>query len=167
MFDQNQLNEIKSKISCIYLEAIATKLGYTIQKADTGLDNLGIDYQIFRKIIGSKKTSFSIKDIILVQLKCTSYSSLSVYKENSTEISYKLDGTIYPVEGSLVYLFIVVVPEHEKYDEWINCTPEFIAIKKCAFYIKVEKELKGTIKIPKSNLLNHKSLKLLFNSVKI
>ena len=164
MLEQNQLDAIKNRISNIYLESVAAKLGYSVQKEGIDFDSLGIDYQISRKIVGSKKTTFSaLKDVINVQLKSTSCSSSSVYREETGVISYKLDESLFPIEGQPLYLFLVVVPEQAKYEQWIECTPEYLAIKKCAYYFKIEKETKGTIKIPKSNLLNHESIKSLFN----
>lgn len=160
--DQAELNNIKSSLSITYVRAVANKLNYAFVESLREMDGIGIDCFIYNKGMGSTNTSPG--DMATFQVKAFSKSSTTVYKENKDILEYKLDNKLARKTPNH-YLVVVEVPENEKFEDWINITPEFITLKKCAYYLKIKDDINpGFIKIPKTNIFSHETLPSLFVS---
>lgn len=163
MTNQDSFNNIKSNLSLVYIRAIAAKLNFAFQESSRDVDGIGIDCTIYNHGMGSENLH-SLSSEIKVQVKAFSKSSTTMYRDNSKVLEYRLSKNLNP-QGAVFYLIVVELPEEDKFDEWLQITTEELVLKRCAYYIRVQDEVKaGYIKIPKLNRLNHKTLPTLFIS---
>ncbi|GBU24548.1 hypothetical protein R83H12_01182 [Fibrobacteria bacterium R8-3-H12] len=130
------INDQKEAFSEAYARAIASVAGLLCSKKDFDRDSIDIS---FESVIAPFVT-------IGVQLKCTSRSYV-VGNANSNEIHFPLPiknyndlraTTIMP--RILVVLILPDKPEgqaEEQPEQWINQTPEQLALLKCAYWINL------------------------------
>ena len=160
---QQELNSIKEKFSIAYLHAINAKVNFALNKSDNDFDGLCIDYEIINKPVGLGRSVASEMNEIKIQLKGVSKSSTTMLRETGTEIEYNITNAIIPI--GVFYLIVVILPEEEALDTWLEHTPEQLVLRKCAYFLRIVNTLNpGFVKIPKSNLLTPTSLPTLFLS---
>lgn len=147
-------NEIKTKLSGVYLRALVGKLDLNIQESGREFDLQGIDYQI------NNNNKYGIQSILNIQLKGVSLSSKSMIQEKNSYIKYNLSRD-YQNLPKPAYLIVVVFPDSKELKSWCTLTPKNLILRKCAYYIDLPQN-KGWIKIPKTNILNEKTLMNLF-----
>lgn len=157
-----ELNSTKEKFSKAYLYAVTAKLNYVVQEYSKDFDYCGFDYSIINKLVGESRSIASESSEIKIQLKCTSCSSESMFKDNGDFISYNLRDPINKLVQGRFYLVVVEVPKEEEFENWLEWTPDYLLIRKCGYYIEVENELKGKIVISKAKVFSPEQLPKLF-----
>ncbi len=150
------------EMSEAYVRALCAVNGYTVNRVNP--DNDGYDITIS---CPQKPASDSIifSPTMHVQLK-SSYSKIKLQPDGS--IKYPLEVKNYKSlvnPNRMIPLILVVFHMPENEEHWIEQTPEWLKIKKCAYWIS----LKGleetsnsetiTIKLPVDHILTKESLK--------
>ena len=156
-----ELNSIKEKISKAYVYTILSKLNFVLHETSRDMDGLGIDFEVINRTVGLNRTIASIINQINLQIKGVSTSSKSMFKEDNKVIEYNLTRALNPIGN--FYIIIVQLLDEDSIDKWVEHNPDKLIIRKCAYFLKVEKQLKsGFIKIPKTNVFKPDVLPSLF-----
>lgn len=156
-----EMNKIKEKLSGIYLQTIVAKVNFASQPSGSDFDGEGIDWQIINRRLGVKRTVTSEGSTLNTQLKSVSKSSHSMYEETDTHFKYNLTTVLAPRGNTS--LIVVLLPEEEIIEEWVNVHPEKLVLNAQAYYYRVKEPLNtGFISIPKENIFNCDSLVSLF-----
>lgn len=158
----NQKSLMMEDMSVAFVQALCAANGYSISKCNH--DNDGWDLSIECK---GKPAEDSImySPAIQVQLK-SSYSKIRENEDGS--ISYSLEVKNYKtlIENNRMIPQILVVfymPQEEEH--WIEQTPDWLKIKKCAFWISLrgltdtDNKESITITLPSDHLLTKDTLK--------
>ena len=156
---------MQSALSIAYLYAVIGKVNYAINGTSKPYDDVGIDYEVINHTMGKNRRVASESSEIKIQLKSVCSSSTSVLQDEVDHIKYKLD-TQLNTYGVNSYLVIVQLPERGKLDSWVDIKPEELILRKCAYYFKIPHPClePGVIKIPKTNIFDHNSIRTLFVS---
>lgn len=156
------LNSKKNKLAKAYLLSLIAKLNYAIAESNSDLDGMGIDYTVYNRLVGSDRTVSSESNELKLQLKAVSITSTSMLQITDQFIKYNLSRKLVPV-GPNFYLVVVELLGDDVIDTWIEHTNSSIAIKKCAYYLKITDSINaGFIKIPKENILSPEVFPSLF-----
>lgn len=160
--NKEELNNIKSNLSMVYVRALASKLNYAFQETSRDVDGLGIDCMIFNHGIGTMEY-YSASNEIKMQIKAFARSSKSMFSDKvPSELKYRLKKKLRPT-GPVFYLVVIELPEEELFDGWLQCHLEEIILKGKAFYIRIKSEVEpGYVTIPRTNVLDLDSLPSLF-----
>ncbi len=164
---ENELSHIKGRIGEIYLETLCLSVNYSCTSCKgSDFDSLGIDYMLINYPQGTKR-DISVEDskTLYIQIKGTSKSSLSMFKDNGDEYIYTLSKSVYRPSGMKTLIVIVCAPEEDTYGDWILIEAEKLLLHSTAYFIEVPKngfKEQTKIKIPKSNVLNKESLEQIF-----
>ena len=156
-------NDIESELSYAYLHAVAAKAGMSCSIAGRHEDNRGVDallkaYGPFTK--GAYLTSVQID----VQLKAT----FQDHAETPSHRSYPLDGInrynqLRNARTAVPLILVVLFLPRESAD-WLSCTPESLALKRCAYWVSLRNASDSnnsssvTVSLPKANLLTPENL---------
>ncbi len=164
MTDQ-ELDQIKKKISVAYLHALTAKVNFSMSKYEEEVDGMGFDFTVFNHSVGTKRTVHSEASEIKIQLKGTTCSSTSMFKDDVDCVKYNLTSEL-PTFGFNHYIFIVQVLEEENIEKWLEFSDQELILRKCAYFYKIPNpgQPKGWITIPKTNLITPESFKGLFLS---
>ena len=153
-------NDIKEELSYVYAHAVATQVGYSVERISKDRDS--VDIRICAKGEVDPKAVFKSPSLEL-QLKATSQKicgdefpfPLSI--KNYTDLSAH---TLIP--RLLVILALPIVEE-----SWVCCTTEHLILKGQAYWMSLvgfeatNNSTNKTVHIPKLNLFNDMSLKRL------
>jgi len=154
-------NDIESELSYAYLHAVASKAGLSCSISTRLDDNAGIDAQV----MGLGDFGGTITDVRLdIQLKATRLEC----KEQDGRFPYRLTLEHYNVLRSTrrecqCLLVVFFLPDDA--DEWLTCTEEQLAMRKCAYWVSLRGAPPSantsyqTIYIPRKNILSVESLK--------
>lgn len=157
---------IKEDLSICYLKAITACNGIALEKPDHDYDSEDV---YIKKTMNLDNESFVSE--LRFQLKAT--SSDSVYSENNEYISYKLKVKNYndlctPAVVPIV-LGLLILPGDQS--EWVNCTESELILKGRMYWLSLmnrdisNKKSNVTVKIPKSNILNEKTIESLLITI--
>lgn len=156
------LTSKKNKLAKAYMHVLLAKLNYAMQETHSDVDGIGIDFQVYNKVVGEKRTVGSEAEQVNMQLKAVSISSKSMIAKTDKHIEYTLTEDLQAI-GPNFYLVVVELLPDTEVDDWIVHCEDNIMLKKCAYYYKVTGKLKaGTIKIPKTNILTPETFPTLF-----
>lgn len=150
-------------LSVAYLTALCAANGYTIMKEDH--DNDGVDRTI--KCKGKPDdTCLRTSPKLDIQLKSCFSSHLRTNSDGS--ICYDLEAKNYNIlvdSKRITPIILVVLHMYEDENLWINQTPDYLKITKCAYWISLagqpitNNSTTKTITIPASNILSKDALK--------
>lgn len=158
---------IKEDLSICYLKAIAACKGIALE--ETRHDDDSEDVNIKKMInLGNGDV---YRSEIKFQLKAT--SSESVYSENDEYVSYELKVKNYndlcTPSVTPIVLGLLVLPGNQS--EWVNCTESELILKGRMYWLsllnydKSDNKASVTVKIPKENVLNEKTVEDLLITV--
>ncbi len=153
---------IESELSYAYLHAIASKAGINCSIVNRHSDNYGTDATIdyYDNIPNTYITDVSFR----VQLKATTKAIV----ENKGHFSYFLKEIDQydrmRTDKGQPHRILVVLFLPDKPDEWLDCTPDQLILKKAAYWVclygadESDNKTGVTIYLPKANLLTPSSL---------
>ena len=152
----NQQSLKMEDMSEAYVRALCAANGYSITESKHDNDGVDIGIKCINKVADESKI---ISPLLHIQLK-SSYSQIRVNKNGS--ITYHLEVKNYKklIQSNRMIPIILVVfhmPNDEK--DWIEQTPDWLKIKKCAYWISLmgKPDTSNTstiaIDIPAANLL--------------
>lgn len=154
------LIDIKEKFSLAYLHAIAAKSDITIEQTPWSVDKLGIDLNLYKLNSDTLKSS-SFNNYIRIQLKGTSINT-NMISDSGEYYSYSLKKDLHKFPN--MYFVLVVLPSDIDYSLWLKQDEEKLILSRCAYFIKIEQDLKkGKISFPKKNILTPEALLNMFN----
>jgi len=158
----SKLNSVKEKLSIAYLHAVVAKLNYALNPSSKDYDNLGIDYTIANRIIGESRSVTSESAEIKIQLKATTVSSSTMFRDLGDSIEYNLSSPIKKLFYGRFYLVVLVLPPEVTQDTWLEWSNEHMLLRRCAYFKEVKNELQGKIKIHKENCFSPTNLEKMF-----
>jgi hypothetical protein len=145
---QSEINSQLEKCSDLYVSAIAAKLNYRYQKTSKDFDEIGIDCMIHNHQGGISRQIESMANLINIQLKGTSISSTTMFRETDEYVEYNLTNPVTPITPH--YLVVVVAKEVENIGQWIDVSNlEEIIVRLRGYYYKIENRKSGWIRIEK------------------
>lgn len=153
-------NDVKEELSYVYAHAIATKVGYSTERRFKDRDSVDIMLCAKGKLDPS---STLIAPRLELQLKATSQELSGAEFPFSLSIKNYSDLR----ENTMVPKILVVYSLPQEENEWVQCTPELLALKGKAYWKNLrgadicENQTTKTIYISKSNIFNHDTLKKL------
>lgn len=160
-------DNIKEDLSICYLKAIAACKGIALEQPHHDDDSEDV---YIKKIIDCGEGDLYISQLRF-QLKAT--SSASVYSENDEYVSYDLKVKNYNdlCTSSIVpiVLGLLILPGNSS--EWVNCTESELILKGKMYWLSLQNCEKSdnvssvTIKIPKRNILNERTIESLLVTV--
>jgi hypothetical protein len=134
-------NTQKEEFSYAYIYAIAATAGYAIQKANTPLDQIGIDLTI--AAVGQQGI-FGMPQIF-IQVKSTSRELIS------------------PNQYPPLILVVVLVPD--EVEQWLEQSEDELCLKYSGYWLSLQGRLSSTneqsvtVQIPRQNLFTVQALK--------
>lgn len=159
-----ELNSIKTKFSEAFLYSINARANLALNRAERDFDGEGIDFSIINRSVGvgrAGRDTASESQTIHIQLKAVSVCSKSMLKEDGDSIQYNLTKSLEPI--GIFYLVVVVLPEVDTLDTWLEIGENQLILKRCAYFIRLtEKQNAGFVTIPKANRLTPDTLNTLF-----
>lgn len=152
-------NTQKEEFSYAYIYAITSAAGYALQRANTPLDQIGIDLII----TGDRRLGILKLPQLLVQVKCTSRSLM-----DDNYLRYPLKVKNYQelrisAQYPPIILVVVVVPDEP--DDWLQQSQNELCLKYCGYWISLAgqpataNEQTVTVQISRQNLFDVPSLK--------
>lgn len=163
--NEDSIRRIKERLSLIYISALAGKLdlGFEDHRGKDKDIRFGIDCTLTKATPGINRAE-AISGEINFQVKATSVSSTTMYREDEKNIYYKLKRNLDPVSN--FYLVLLVLPSHEDIHTWVEQDVEKLILRKCAYFLKLDdsmiEQMKTTVTIPKTNLLTPDSIMNMF-----
>lgn len=158
---------IKEDLSICFLKTIATCNGIALEEVRHDDDSEDVK---IKKTIELKDSGKFISELKF-QLKTT--SSESMYSEDENYISYKLNVKNYndlcTPSTTPIVLGLLVLPGNQ--EDWVNCTKTELVLKGRMYWLSLQNETKSkntdsvTVKIPKDNVLNEKTIEDLLIAV--
>ena len=158
------LNEIKCDLAVAYVRAVCAKCDYSVEETGRSFDGLGIDCIVRNYRNKTDDGSYNPASEITIQIKGTSLSSQSMCRETSSHFEYNATG-VRPAHYQH-YLVVLKLPEDNEISDWLTITEDSMILKKCAYYIRINENVSGFLKIPKSNIFNQDSLPKMFSITK-
>ena len=165
----NPIQIRQEDMSIAYLTALCAANGYTLMKEEH--DNDGVDRTI--KCKGKPDETCIRKSPKLdVQLKACYSNHIRINTDGS--INYDLEAKNYNIlvdEERITPIILVLLHMHEDERLWIDQTPDYMKITKCAYWVSLtgqpptENITTKTITIPASNILSKESLKAIMVKV--
>ena len=159
----NPIQIRQEDMSVAYLTALCAANGYTLMTEEH--DNDGVDRTI--KCKGKPDETCLRKSPKLdVQLKSCFSDNIRINPDGS--ISYALEAKNYNIlvdSKRITPIILVVLHMNEDENLWIEQTPDYLKITKCAYWISLvgqpltENTSTKTITIPASNILSKEALK--------
>lgn len=159
----NPIQIRQEDLSVAYLTALCAANGYTLMKEDH--DNDGVDRTIKCKD-KPMETCLRKSPKLDVQLKSCFSDHIRVNHDGS--ICYDLESKNYNIlvdKERITPIILVVLHMHEDENLWIDQTPDYLKITKCAYWISLmgqpttTNSTTKTITIPASNILSKDALK--------
>ncbi len=150
-------NDIKEELSCVYVHAVATKVGYSVDYVRKDRDS--VDMRICTKgFLGPE--SFLQSPSLEVQLKATSQEI------DGNEIPFSLSIKNYKdLSGyTMIPRILVVLLLPSLNEEWVSCQPEQLIVQGKAYWISLagyqssDNSTSKTVRIPKRNVFNDEAL---------
>lgn len=164
----NQQSLKMEDMSEAYLRALCAANGYNVTRG--GHDNDGYDVMIDCKgKVAEDSIVYSPK--VEVQLK-SSYSKIVENEDGS--ITYPLEVKNYKWlidQNRMIPLILIVFHMHEDEEMWLEQTPDWLKITKCAYWISLEglpdtnNQNTISIKIPSENILTKDTLREIMRRV--
>jgi hypothetical protein len=158
-------NDIKEQLSFAYLQAVASRAGFSVEKVDVDRDS--IDLKICARGQLADDAGLTSPELA-VQLKATARAAA-----DGDEIAFPLSKKNYNdlVAPSLVprILVVFVMPEDES--EWLTHTPESLILRRCAYWLSLRgrppttNEVSQTVHLSRQRPLTHDSLRELLRKV--
>lgn len=159
----NPIQIRQEDMSVAYLTALCAANGYTLMQEEH--DNDGVDRTI--KCKGKPDEACIRKSPKLdIQLKACYSTHLRMNPDGS--VNYDLEAKNYNIlvdKDRITPIILVVLHMYEDESLWIDQTPDYLKITKCAYWIclmgqtSTENTTTKTITIPASNILSKESLK--------
>lgn len=148
-------NDIKERLSLVYIQSIASRCGYCY--GDPSLDRDSIDISI--------SAGGNMRPKIDFQLKATSSPqwqgdevAFSLSRKNYDDLSAK--------RQTPIYLGLLVLPNDSA--QWLQWSEEELIIKNCIYWLSLKdfppiSTERKTVKLPKNQVLNCKSMRELID----
>ena len=152
-------NTQKEEFSYAYIYAIAATAGYAIQKANTPLDQIGIDLTI--AAVGQQGI-FGMPQIF-IQVKST---SRAIADNNFIRYPLKIknyEELISPNQYPPLILVVVLVPD--EVEQWLEQSENELCLKYSGYWLSLQgrpsstNEQSVTVQIPRQNLFTVQALK--------
>ncbi len=158
-------NDIKERLSLAYLQAIASRAGFSVETVDVDRDS--VDLRICARGQFAEDANLTSPELA-VQLKATA-RGLSEGDEFAFALSRKNYNDL--IAPSLVprILVVFVMPEDES--EWLTHTPESLIMRRCAYWLSLRgrppttNETSQTVHLSRQRPLTHDALRELLRKV--
>lgn len=157
------VSSTKDKMAHAYLMALNGTVNYALDQMNRDHDGLGIDYMASSATMGLGRKATVPANVINIQLKGTGVDATSKVEIRDDHIRYKLGDKLTPIGRH--FLFVVILPEQDKIDEWCEFETERVILNAKGYYLEIDKVFKaGWLKIPIKNRLIAANYKELFET---
>ncbi|GAA0903628.1 DUF4365 domain-containing protein [Virgisporangium aurantiacum] len=155
--DPRTLTTCMEQLQIAYVEGVASTAGCVVQNITR--DVYGVDLEIVRSFALPREE---------VQIKVQLKSTTSIAPESTpTTFAYQFHKREYFERLAMVRRWdkyiLIVMSVNPKQELWTDCSHDFMKLHHCCYWISVEgrevpKAAKPTLRIPRANVFNAKSL---------